>query len=67
MQEIHLIQEDINRGDQQVIVVMWLAPRPSVRADPLFPSVSAGRGVTEAVWAVGFCLGSGLLGICNSD
>ena len=29
--------------------------------------VSAGRGVTEAVWAVGFCLGSGLFGSCNSD
>ena len=26
-----------------------------------------GRGVTEAVSAVGFCLGSGLFGSCNSD
>ena len=29
--------------------------------------MTSGRGVTEAVWAVGFCLGSGLFGSCNSD
>ena len=27
----------------------------------------AGRGVSEKVSAVGFCLGSGLFGSCNSD
>ena len=27
----------------------------------------AGRGVSEKVWAVGFWLGSGLFGSCNSD
>ena len=26
-----------------------------------------GRGVSEKVSAVGFCLGSGLFGSCNSD
>ena len=33
----------------------------------MYARLSAGRGVTEAVWAVGFCLGSGLFGSCNSD
>ena len=28
---------------------------------------STGRGVSEKVSAVGFCLGSGLFGSCNSD
>ena len=32
-----------------------------------YPRLFAGRGVTEAVSAVGFCLGSGLFGSCNSD
>ena len=27
----------------------------------------AGRGASEKVSAVGFCLGSGLFGSCNSD
>ena len=29
--------------------------------------LKSGRGVSEKVLAVGFCLGSGLFGSCNSD
>ena len=30
-------------------------------------SIEPGRGVSEKVSAVGFCLGSDLFGSCNSD
>ena len=33
----------------------------------VYYSFDAGRGVSEKVLAVGFCLGSGLFGSCNSD
>ena len=33
----------------------------------LFNGALPGRGVTEKVSAVGFCLGSGLFGSCKSD
>ena len=34
---------------------------------PHHNEVGAGKGVSEKVLAVGFCLGSGLFGSCNSN
>ena len=33
----------------------------------IFNDLKPGKGVSEKVLAVGFCLGSGLFGSCNSD